>query len=226
MLDFKFNKKHIILIGGFGNNLFQLNEAFHLREAGFKVIIHTYLTSKKSRWLFYVSGLTFHNSGALLDSLQLTEKQNKIKYIRRMNFTLIKSIFASIITPKESKFKYYLDSEINENYLVFLRKKIASVSHLINNNLKGRDVMHIRGGDFIKLGIAMNIDRFENLDFDNLLVVTDDLKHAQELFRDSSDVDIISENPLNDFLIMVYARKLYLSNSTFSWWAAEISESK
>ena len=79
--------------GRLGNNLFQLNEAFHLREAGFKVIIHTYLTSKKSRWLFYVSGLTFHNSGALLDSLQLTEKQNKIKYIRRMNFTLIKSIF-------------------------------------------------------------------------------------------------------------------------------------
>ena len=218
-------KKHIILIGGFGNNLFQLNEVFNLVDAGFKVVVHSYFTSKKSRWLLRLSGLSFHNSAYLIEKFQLIEKCDKVEFKNTLNLALIVTIFASKINAKKKHSIYYLDSAINKRFLVYLRKKIFYLRDRVNPKYINRNVLHVRGGDFLDLGISMKIDIYNSINLDNLLVVTDDIGYAQSLFKNHSDFEIISKDSFRDFLIMVNARNLYLSNSTFSWWAAEISDS-
>jgi predicted glycosyltransferase len=52
------------------------------------------------------------------------------------------------------------------------------------------------------------------------LVITDDIKLASEFFKDT---DIISNDMMVDFKLIYYSKYCIITNSTFSWWAAWLS---
>ena len=54
------------------------------------------------------------------------------------------------------------------------------------------------------------------------MIVTDDIKKAKSFFSDINVVFSKNKNPLDDFNLMVFSKKLYCSPSTFSWWASHM----
>lgn len=53
-----------------------------------------------------------------------------------------------------------------------------------------------------------------------IVVVTDDMAGAQEMFSFIPEKTIISDQEIIDFQMLMHANKLIISNSTFAWWAA------
>ena len=107
-----------------------------------------------------------------------------------------------------------------------------------------RCAVHIRRGDYLKFGehfptcpihyFEFSMDeirqKFSNVEF---LVFTDDPDWCHGYFDGREDIDIVSEKVENtiqremaEFALMTSCDSLIISNSTFSWWAAFLSQSK
>ncbi len=97
--------------------------------------------------------------------------------------------------------------------------------------------IHIRGGDFLKLGMTLegelhyyrtSLDQVRELDSEvRVVAVTDDRTHAEEVLRDIGEsVEIASGGLLSDFDLLGTADFAILSNSTFSFWARAWSSRK
>lgn len=97
-------------------------------------------------------------------------------------------------------------------------------------------VMHIRGGDFYKLRNShgvLGIDYYKTaLDFINeidqpqLIVVTDDLENAKNVYEHFKPYLIFGPNDLNEWQtlkLMSMAKFVITANSTFSWWGARLA---
>jgi hypothetical protein len=103
---------------------------------------------------------------------------------------------------------------------------------------KDEVVMHIRETDYKNLGILLNINYYSNLIYNTnkkVTIVTDNCN--SELVQNFKNrCNIFSNEPINsfnttstdksmlDFIYMLYADTLILSQSTFSWWAAFLGE--
>ena len=97
-------------------------------------------------------------------------------------------------------------------------------------------VVHIRRGDFIKLGIALDMSFytssikkivFENPEVNTVAVVTDDPNYC----RNNLDIDLPfkiyrGQSHMDDFTYLIQAQYILISRSTFSWWAARFSSGK
>lgn len=51
----------------------------------------------------------------------------------------------------------------------------------------------------------------------SFLIITDDVEECKNLFP---DIDCISNDMITDFTILLNSKKIIITNSTFSWWAA------
>lgn len=97
---------------------------------------------------------------------------------------------------------------------------------------EGNDiVLHLRLGDYFSTH-RNNIERFgypieaihgllERLDYERCLIVTDTPNHeaALRLARERRGVPVARDR-LHDYRTLFHARRLIMSPSTFSWWAA------
>ena len=54
----------------------------------------------------------------------------------------------------------------------------------------------------------------------NFLIITDDIETCNKMFP---DIESISNDMITDFKLLYYAIYSIISNSTFSWWAACLS---
>jgi hypothetical protein len=93
--------------------------------------------------------------------------------------------------------------------------------------------VHIRGGDnksgnnnwlipkefYLK---SFNKIKENNKDI-SFVIVTDDEDFSKEMFP---DIDVISNDIMSDFKCLYYSEYCILSASTFSWWAAWLSDKK
>ncbi len=100
--------------------------------------------------------------------------------------------------------------------------------------------IHIRRGDYVKLGICLDSDYYHNsikfieekLKSDNIIyfVFSDDLEFAKSMLEPSSHrklefVKCSSNNAtLDDFFIMKSCKHIIMANSSFSWWAAWLND--
>jgi hypothetical protein len=111
------------------------------------------------------------------------------------------------------------------------------LEHFSNMNANGDElVVHIRRGDFVVLGIAIDdnfylnsIDRIliENPTIKSVVIVTDDPEYCRKSFQSLAHIKIISGGDAReDFHHMVASKFLLISQSTFAWWAANIGEKK
>ena len=103
-------------------------------------------------------------------------------------------------------------------------------------------IIHVRGGDFLKikhLNICDNyyykkaIEYALRKGFNTFKVISEDRKYGKEIIKEMKKyfidlkISILKSNSIkNDFNIIRSSNLAILSNSTFSWWASFLSNSK
>ncbi len=144
----------------------------------------------------------------------------------------------------------FLDGYFNQNWTyselnsLFRKLKLTSISlnaeklKLCNENA----VIHIRGGDFLSIE-NLNICKFDyyknsinyalSKGLKDFIVISEDqiygeeiIKRLRESFCDLRISILKSDTIRNDFNIIRSSKFAILSNSTFSWWASFLSNSK
>ncbi|MFM9073648.1 MAG: alpha-1,2-fucosyltransferase, partial [Cyanobium sp.] len=91
-------------------------------------------------------------------------------------------------------------------------------------------VVHVRRKDYIAYGWAAPFSYYqtaiESQNFNRLVIVTDDLKDPF-FWRFRSYQPVFFEgNALDSFAYLAHANRLVISQSSFSWWAAFLSEAE
>ena len=163
--------------------------------------------------------------------------------INDRNFHLKKSQF---LRPK----LLFLDGYFNQNwdyselYSLFRKLNLTPI-HLNEEHLKLCDqsaVIHIRGGDFLSIE-NLNICKFEyyknsinyslSKGLKDFIVICEDqiygkqvIKKLKQSFCDLQISILKSGSIKNDFNLIRSSKFAILSNSTFSWWASFLSNSK
>ncbi len=163
--------------------------------------------------------------------------------INDRNFNYHKSNFLS------QKF-LFLDGYFNqywnyrELYSLFRKLKLKPI---ILNNYKQKlcnqnVVIHIRGGDFLSIKkfdicklnfYKKSIEYAQSKGLNTFVVISEDKRYGKEVIKELKkclpDLQISimkSDSIKNDFNIIRSAKFAILSNSTFSWWASFLSNSK
>lgn len=95
-------------------------------------------------------------------------------------------------------------------------------------------VVHVRRGDFVSLGLNLDIDFYKRAIFEifsmhknltSITLVSDDRYFCEQNFADFSNLEIFEgKDSKEDFLFLAKAKYLLISKSTFSWWAARIGK--
>lgn len=97
--------------------------------------------------------------------------------------------------------------------------------------------VHVRRGDYVKLGICLDSCYYENAfavlneKFKDLIyfVFSDNVEYAKQMFKDVDGVFEYVENSssnstLDDFFIMKECKHIVMANSSYSWWAAWLND--
>ena len=235
------------IYGGLGNQLFQFSKALLvMKQINAELLcldtsaVSKY-RSKRSFDLFEVLNVNFASLGMdviLRDSLLLKTR------IPRLSKGFGNFVFLNDKNP-------YFEGNLGVDSRVYLdgyfqrcmnEKALDSAVKMMKPLLKGNKfntfseicAVHVRGGDFVKLGWdtiagrdyfskAIN-DVRNNYGVKDFKVYTDDPGHAEKVmanllpkscFMDSSD-------PINDFSNIGYAKYRILSGSTFAFWASAL----
>ena len=163
--------------------------------------------------------------------------------INDRNFSYQKSNFLS------NKF-LFLDGYFNQHWdyreLYSLFSKLTLKPIILNNDKKKlcnqNVIIHIRGGDFLSIK-NLNICKFDfykksieyalSKGLKTFVVISEDkrygkkvIKELKKCFPDLQISIIRSDSIKNDFNVIRSAKFAILSNSTFSWWASFLSNSK
>ena len=134
------------------------------------------------------------------------------------DFTLISGFFQTE--------KYFLgyEEKIKDWFKV---KKTNEIEELLNKYpINEYCYIHFRGGDYKdmpnwSLPKKYYDDAMNEIGDFKFLVITDDIEFANNFFV---GVDIISNDIMTDFALLYYSKYCIIPNSSFSWWAAWLSD--
>ena len=113
---------------------------------------------------------------------------------------------------------YFQDISFHKK--IFFAALVEELSNSFRNNQRQYPCLHIRGGDFdIKDRIGK--DFLKKISFtDELKIVSNDINYVTHVFK-KTNFELISNNdPAEDFKILCNSNLLYVSNSTYSFWAS------
>jgi hypothetical protein len=229
----------LALSGGFGNVLFQLNLFFAYRHLFSKVApegLHVRVI-RKARRLNNPSQLVFLETLGL-SSFCSQSPQSPIDYAllgvsRKANNVVLGRYWNNFVNPcllpePLKMFKTYAQYQVplQEEFIELLKSRIVKPrSRLISLASRYDAVFHVRCGDLSRTTSMFGYYRKAFDIYKNPLVVTDDRHEASRLLPEIRPSSIItSDSYLDDFAILAYARNIISSNSTFAWWASELSE--
>jgi len=235
------------LCGGLGNQIFQLGAALLLTSKGSNelIILDDYaLSSYKALREFELSKfieLSKSDVQVVLKRLAITRfriprmlpfKHRAIPFVNDNNFQFI-------IDGNKSQYRlldgYFQDlrQQDFEDISALLKPLLLDKFCKLNQLESETCVIHIRGGDFVKLGWnkstpeiyyinAMNMMRDKH-DVNNFVIVTDDEPYARTIIScKSADIKIVSSDIVDDFQTIASYSKRILSASTFALWASAI----
>ena len=233
------NIKKIFLMGGAGNQFFQLARAHSHMALGREVELIKLARLKEV--IYRIIGFTYHKDWIDIDSLsaKLGIPSRKVTF----NELFILIIYFILRKFKVSNFfdreifeltEYSLDVGYFQSPKHILPESIDAVAKSISNflSIKSRPsdlVIHVRGGDFpvdnrISNSHARLIAKYARDNSLEIKIVTNDEKYASELFGFLEHNFIFKgRNAKDDFISLCCAKTLYLSNSTFAFWAAACS---
>lgn len=235
----------ICLIGRLGNQLFQYAFAVSLSKKynTFYVIDDsTYSDSVKK--YFELVGPT--DNKYIRRILRAYFSAKRLKVIEQTGFEEISSVNKTI--SNNAYYNGFFQSvKYAENILPILRN-IFRIKTVYKNDFEKKYlnifkqhktlVIHCRIGDYITWGgdvvggvnLVLPIQYYKNalkiipdVSTYNVLVVTDDIEGAKDMFSFIQQKKIISDQEIIDFQILMHADKLVISNSTFAWWAAMLN---
>lgn len=116
-----------------------------------------------------------------------------------------------------------------KNFLKTHQKELQLLGEKIKDKYGGPNsydiVVHYRKGDsgwaVLHAGFYEQVKKLLKNESGNITLVTDSPDDAKVFFEEIPNITISnSTNAMDDFRIMLSAKKLYCAPSTFSWWAA------
>ncbi len=231
--------KHIWLLGGFGNVLFQYLMAQVLLEKGKQVkFVSTY--TEPSVLTKTIMGLHIHKP--LYDEIINKDDMKRVGWVYAYTVTFLGKL-SKILRKHFNWVGYYFNEDLIEepkskNIIGYFQSKyfldkhkeqLVNLGKLLQETYAKTErlpiVVHYRKGDSDWTRTAQEYDKkiLEQLSQESepILVVTDDKNKARENFKSLPNVYYSdAKSAIEDFSYMVSSQKLYLSSSTFSWWAA------
>tara|TARA_R100000908_G_scaffold18470_2_gene7108 strand:+ start:568 stop:1320 length:753 start_codon:yes stop_codon:yes gene_type:complete len=132
---------------------------------------------------------------------------------------------------------YFQSEKYFKNYKDKIKQLFNFSSIKINkkySSLKNKVVLHVRRGDYLENNDthpSTSLDYYkkclEQLDLksSNILIVTDDIKNVSREFKELKYTHINGKSELEDFVYIMNADYIIGCNSSFSWWAAYLSNS-
>jgi hypothetical protein len=124
-----------------------------------------------------------------------------------------------------------LNLHIYLDELLRITQNFAENSELFTPHLLNSQMMHIRRGDFVTnqetVGL-LSIDYFKNIAHKtkDLVIFTDSESSDSVLTKNFPNSQILGADLVDtwtSFSLMSWARELFVSNSTYSWWAGVIA---
>ena len=241
-------KVKLFLMGGLGNNLFQIAAGEELKNSGIKVEYNFALMNENIFTKFI--GFTIHDSKIqrkILENQPISEK-----------FELLDLFAISIIFLKKKFFRYNIQSfdfhkifnlfniksylvgywqdgpHLNDKNFNILKKKLLASLCITKEDVESykdlygsKTIIHFRGGDFNKCARVNDkyyIKAIKKLKPSKLFILTIDKDAAIEIF--GKDAEYISSGKIElDIMILMSCKKLISSNSTFCYWCALLGDS-
>ena len=247
------------MIGGLGNQLFQIAAVLKYRRNKEKVIIsflgdiHIPKRVNCLRSIFEIPDWLYFDNSRKLNLL--------IKLFARSSAGLRFGSYLPLVGINDRNFKHkdyyflnqkllFLDGYFNQNWThsqlssIFSILKLKPIKlnkeqlQLCNQNV----VIHIRGGDFLSIK-NLNIcklDYYKNSvkyalskGLKTFIVICEDQRYGKEIIKElkkcftNLQIKIVKSDTIkNDFNLIRSSPVAILSNSTFSWWASFLSNSK
>jgi len=93
-------------------------------------------------------------------------------------------------------------------------------------------VLYVRNGDYRDIGVYLGLENYYklldtvNIDYAKLTIVTPHIDNDIESISRKYNADILSSSIFEDFLYIRNASNIIMSQSTFSWWAAFLSDAE
>jgi glycosyltransferase involved in cell wall biosynthesis len=224
----KENHIHIMLNGGFGNQLFQY--AFgEFKRSEYEVDVYYDVSSYEGNSL---RGATIVNEG-IIDRQSIAERCDHGERLSEQNFTWedlkIPNNSCCVIEGYWQSWRY-----TKAETLLTLKQRFS-----LNENKAGITI-HLRGGDYRTNSTTRNYHGLldekyyakalailpRNLP---IRVVTDDIFYADEIFKKMGITPTelqCSEIWVEDFKALVNSQYLVIANSSFSWWAAHLGDAQ
>ena len=132
---------------------------------------------------------------------------------------------------------YFQSEKYFKNYKNKIKNLFDFSSIKINkkySSLKNKVVLHVRRGDYLEnndthpltpLNYYKKCLKELDLKSSNILIVTDDIKNVGREFKELKYTHINGKSELEDFVYIMNADYIIGCNSSFSWWAAYLSNS-
>lgn len=234
----------VLLMGGLGNQFFQIARAIELRDKS--VGVEVIYIGAKLDWVYRLGGHTKHDSwlnvSVLAENLGL-----KYRSITLLELLFLGFKFLSRKLGIVSVFDEELDARLREKLFILdtwdvgyfqssRHVSLASINKVsygltellgISESAASAGIaFHIRGGDFssvdrvtaddVRIAIEAAVG-----DSARIFVATNDAKFSSKIFE-SLDVDfeISKLPPRGDFIAIATAKNVFVSNSSFAFWAA------
>jgi hypothetical protein len=197
----------------FGNNLFQIFAAIqHAQEYNFEVkFVSTSYLDKKSKHIF-----------------SFIEQQTPPHNI----FTFTNNYHTYLLPPTSESFVWESLSQ-NINYINKLDKQYILSVLCLNPEYHNKTILYVRGDDYLSLQLYTkrtikyykNAIEALNVNYEDVICCTDDIEYAKTLLKDLP-ITYSHGTWIEDFLLGIGAKNLIITNSTFSVWAAYLSNAE
>ena len=235
------------LKGGLGNILFQVNLARYLISKGATVKYDCRLVSRAllvdlSKMNIQIDHATPLDIYRCLGLVGLhTSLQGKLKRLLRPVNYVTDSSFSFL---SNGYYDGYWQNVGAYGCFLSISYDVHIDFPLISQNCESSSlVIHVRGGDYfsspnhIVLSFqyylnAISIMLSKKSEIENIVLVTDDVLHGKKLIDricqsySKMNVSIVCESVLEDFALLANSDYLIIANSTFSFWAALLGNSK
>lgn len=231
-------KKIVFLLGGAGNVFFQL---LRLKQTNSQFVTSDFFIHPKvSRILGHTNHPNVYANIFKSNKARFAILYSAILFIDLLLAKMFKKTLFSVIDLRGFQGFPVFNDHIYLGYFqkgidlsqIRTAKDIVLDFEVLPSNLKFRNVVHIRGGDFIKYGnhlssdyykkaISKLFDKLEDSADHSLLIVTNDIEFASGVMvmienKDNYSYEFISSDEVTDFQIIHSANNLICSNSTFA----------
>lgn len=239
------NGYKVLLMGGLGNQFFQIARAIELMDRCPDVEL--VFISPRLDIFYRLTGHTKHDQwldiGNLASNLKINYRSISLSEFLFLGFKFVLKKLGLI-----SSFNIELNSLSDykkQNSVLWDIGYFQSIKHVSSKSVnkvanglidllfidktptKDLSVFHIRGGDFInresKYKITTDVikNAVASTKNNKIFVATNDINFSNKIFRTLNiDFEISSLSPKDDFITIATAKNVFVSNSSYAFWAA------